>query len=211
MDLTMQRMLALLGSAVVVGFAQTTNNCGDLAGIQIPGTKLEITRAEMAAAGQAPSRRGGAAGPELPRHCRVNGILDRRSGPDGKSYGIRFAVAMPDNWTGQYLQQGGGGLNGTVAEPTGAQAAGDRPALARGFAVATSDTGHQSGGGAFDGSFMQDQQATLDFEFVAIGRLAVVAKQILEAYYGRTPAHSYYVGCSTGGREALLMSQRNPL
>jgi hypothetical protein len=68
---------------------------------------------------------------------------------------------------------------------TGAQAAGDRPALARGFAVATSDTGHQSAGGAFDGSFMQDQQAGLDFEFVGIGRLTVVAKQIIETYYGR--------------------------
>ena len=119
----------------------------------------------------------------LPQHCRVNGILDRRTGPDGKNYGIRFAIAMPDNWTGQYLQQGGGGLNGTVAEPTGSQATGDRPALARGFTVATSDTGHQSGGGgAFDGSFMQDQQAALDFEYVAIGRLAVVAKQIQETY-----------------------------
>jgi feruloyl esterase len=141
----------------------------------------------------------------------VNGILDRRTGPDGKTYGIRFAVAMPDNWTGQYLQMGGGGLNGTVAEPIGGQAAGDRPALARGFAVATSDTGHQSAGGAFDGSFMQDQQSALDFEFVAIGRLTVLAKQIMETYYGKPPTHSYYVGCSTGGREAMLMSQRYPL
>jgi feruloyl esterase len=57
---------------------------------------------------------------------------------------------------------------------------------------------------------MQDQQAVLDFEFIAIGRLTVVAKQIIETYYGRPPAHSYYVGCSTGGREAMLMSQRYP-
>jgi feruloyl esterase len=167
--------LALFASAVAMGFAQAPNKCGDLAKIQIPGTKLEITRAEMVAAGPAPAGRGGVAGPLLPGHCRVNGIFDRRTGPDGKTYGTRFAIALPDNWTGQYLQQGGGGLNGTVAEPIGAQAAGDKPALARGFAVATSDTGHQSGGGAFDGSFMQDQQAALDFEFVAIGRLAVVA------------------------------------
>lgn len=207
----MQRILALLASAAAVGFAQVPNKCGDLAKIQIAGAKIEITRAEMVAAGPATAGRGGPAGPVLPAHCRLNGILDRRTGPDGKTYGIRFAVAMPDNWTGQYLQQGGGGLNGTVAEPAGAQAAGDRPALARGFAVATSDTGHQSAGGAFDGSFMQDQQAALDFEFVAIGRLAVMAKQILETYYGKPPAHSYYVGCSTGGREAMVMSQRYPL
>jgi alpha-beta hydrolase superfamily lysophospholipase len=89
--------------------------------------------------------------------------------------------------------------------------AGDQPALARGFAVATTDTGHQSSGGAFDGSFMQDQQAALDFEFIAIGRVAVLARQIIESYYGRPPSHSYYVGCSTGGREAMLMAQRYPL
>ena len=147
----------------------------------------------------------------LPAHCRVNGIVDKRTGADGKTYGIRFAVALPENWNGNFLQQGGGGLNGTVGEPIGNQAVGDKPALARGFAVASSDTGHQSTGGGFDGSFMQDQQAALDFEFVAIGRLTVLAKQIIAAYYGKPPAHSYYVGCSTGGREAMLMSQRYPL
>ena len=39
----------------------------------------------------------------------------------------------------------------------------------------------------------------------------MVAKQIIAAYYGKPPEHSYYVGCSTGGREAMLMSQRYPL
>jgi feruloyl esterase len=125
----------------------------------------------------------------LPARCRVDGIIDRRTGPDGKTYGIRFAIALPEKWTGQYLQQGGGGLNGTVAEPIGSQAAGTQPALARGFVVATSDTGHQSSGGGFDASFMQDQQAVLDFEFLAIGRLAVVAKRIMEVHYGRAPEH----------------------
>jgi feruloyl esterase len=202
--------LSLICFGTVV-FAQSSTKCAELSKFQMPGDKIEITGAETVAAGPAAGGRGGQTGPMLPAHCRVNGIIDRRTGPDGKTYGIRFAVALPDNWTGQYLQQGGGGLNGTVAEPTGAQAAGDKPALARGFAVATSDTGHQSSGGAFDGSFMQDQQAALDFEFVAIGRLAVIAKQIVETYYGRPPAHSYYVGCSTGGREAMIMSQRYPL
>ena len=198
--------------AMATSYAQSANKCADLTRFRIPGTKIEITRAELVPAGQAPGGRGGPAGPALPAHCRVNGVLDQRTGPDGKTYGIRFAVALPENWTGQYLQQGGGGLNGTVAEPIGGQAAGGQPALARGFAVATSDTGHQSaGGGGFDGSFMQDQQATLDFEYVAIGRLAVLAKQVIETYYGRPPSRSYYVGCSTGGREAMIMSQRYPL
>ena len=190
-------------------FAQSTNKCADLAKFKTLGAKIEITSANIVPQGQGRGGRG-AAGPMLPAHCRVNGILDQRTGPDGKTYGIRFAIAMPDNWTGQYLQQGGGGLNGTVGEPVGGQAAGDQPALARGMAVASSDTGHQSAGGAFDGGFMQDQQGALDFEYVAIGRLAVLAKQVIETYYGRPPAHSYYVGCSTGGREAMIMSQRYP-
>src|SRR4029453_1645704 len=162
-------------------------------------------------AGRAPGARGGPAGPLLPVHCRIDGMMDRRTGTDGKTYGIRFAIALPGNWTGQYLQQGGGGLNGTVAQPTGAQVAGDQPALARGFAVATTDTGHQSSGGAFDGSFMQDQLAALDFEFIAIGRVAVLSRQIMEGSSGGPGALSYYIGCSTGGRGALFMGGLYPL
>jgi feruloyl esterase len=194
----------------VAGFAQSNSKCSEMTKFKTPGMTLEITRAAEIPAGRAQAR-GGAAGPALPAHCRIDGMIDRRTGTDGKTYGIRFAIALPANWTGQYLQQGGGGLNGNVAEPTGAQVSGEQPALARGFAVATTDTGHQSSGGAFDGSFMQDQLAALDFEFVAIGRVAVLAKQVIENYYGRPVAHSYYVGCSTGGREAMLMAERYPL
>ena len=201
----------LLLFTAATGFAQSANKCADLAKFQMPGAKIEITRAEMVAAGPAAGGRG-RPGPMLPAHCRVNGIVDKRTGQDGKTYGIRFAVALPENWNSDYLQQGGGGLNGTVGEPIGNQATGSTSRRsARGFAVATSDTGHQSSGGGFDGSFMSDQQAALDFEFVAIGRLAVLAKQIIATYYGKPAAHSYYVGCSTGGREAMLMSQRYPL
>jgi hypothetical protein len=63
----------------------------------MPGSKIEITRAELFAAGQAPDGRGGPAGPMLLMRCRVDGILDRRSGTDGKTYGIRLAVALPEN------------------------------------------------------------------------------------------------------------------
>jgi hypothetical protein len=58
---------------------------------------------------------------------------------------------------------------------------------------------------------MQDQQAMIDFEYAAIGRVTVIARQIVEAYYAKPPAHSYFSGCSTGGREAMLMTERYPL
>ena len=55
---------------------------------------LEITRAAVIPAGQAQGARG-AAGPMLPAHCRIDGMIDRRTVSDGKTYGIRFAIALP--------------------------------------------------------------------------------------------------------------------
>ena len=101
------------------------------------------------------------------------------------------------------------GLNGSVQFPLGANAAGTDPGLARGFAVASTDTGHEGKGG-FDASFQQDQQASLDFAYVAIGRVAEIAKRIVAQHYGKPAEHSYFAGCSTGGREAMLMAERYP-
>ena len=145
----------------------------------------------------------------LPRDKTLDrSAAERRIGSGGVEYGIRFALALPDDWTGQFLFQGGGGLNGSVNPPLGAAAAGERPALARGFAVVSTDTGHQ--GVVFNGSFFADQEATLNFLYLANGKVTLVAKQLIDAYYRKPAAHSYFVGCSTGGREAMIMSQRYP-
>jgi feruloyl esterase len=143
----------------------------------------------------------------LPAYCKLGATLDRRTGADGKSYGIGFALALPAEWNGRFLFQGGGGLNGSVAPPLGRTGQGDA-ALLRGFAVVTTDTGHA--GAVFDASFMAEQQASLDFAYQAVGRVAVLAKQVLAQHYGRPAAHSYFMGCSTGGREGMLMAQRHP-
>lgn len=140
--------------------------------------------------------------------CRVEGVIDARTGRDGKPYGIGFAVALPADWNGRFLFQGGGGLNGSVQPPQGAQYAGERPALQRGFAVASTDSGHQ--GAVFDGSFLRDQQAAVDFLYQGVATATVIAKQLVAQRYGKAPEHSYFVGCSTGGREAMIMSQRFP-
>src|SRR5580658_5688445 len=101
MNHRMQRfsiLLVLLASGAVAGLAQSPDKCADLAKFQMPGAKMEITRAELVAAGPGAGGRGGQTGPVLPAHCRVNGIMDRRTGADGKTYGIRFAIALPVNW-----------------------------------------------------------------------------------------------------------------
>jgi hypothetical protein len=208
-----------LGSTLLcasIASAQTARTtpgaCDALRQLQVSGVTLAVTGTQWFAAG-APIPGGRAGGPpaasNLPAYCRLDGMIDRRTGTGNTSFGIGFALALPEDWNGRFLFQGGGGLNGSVTPPLGASAAGDRSALARGFAVVSTDTGHQ-GTGAFDGSFAQDQQANLDFAYVAIGRVADLAKRIIAQHYGKAPEHSYFVGCSTGGREAMLMTQRYP-
>ncbi len=190
------------------GLAQAAHRCADLTQYRAPALDLRIEKAKEVPASE-PGERWRSAVAALPSYCRVEGVIDPRTGADGKSYGIGFALALPEPWSGRFLFQGGGGLNGTVASPEGAQAAGGASALARGFAVVTTDSGHK--GKVFDGGFFRDQQASLDFYYVAIGRVAALARELIAWYYGRGAAYAYYVGCSTGGREAMIMSQRYPL
>ncbi|HWK42107.1 MAG TPA: DUF6351 family protein [Croceibacterium sp.] len=151
---------------------------------------------------------GPMAQPALPARCTVEGVINERKGAGGNDYGIHFAIALPDEWSGRFLLQGGGGLNGSVNPPLGPVASGDTVALARGFAVISSDSGHK--GAVFDSSFMADQRAALDFAETSVRTVALLGKEITRAYYGQPAAYSYMTGCSTGGREGMLASQRYP-
>jgi feruloyl esterase len=194
-----------------IACAQTSNKCADLTGFRIPGVPMVITKAATIPASSA-ARPGtaetSATSATIPSHCQADGMIDERTGADGKTYGIGFSLALPDAWNNRFLFQGGGGYNGSVRPPMGAAAAGDNPGLARGFAVVSTDTGHK--GSTFDRSYDADQQASIDFAQVAVGQVAELAKQIIAHYYGQGAQHSYFAGCSTGGREAMLMTQRYP-
>ena len=198
---------------VPLAHAQTAASCADLASLRLDD--VEITKAAPVPAGTTiPGPYPGfpPVGP-LTAHCRVDGVIHRRKGVDGEEFGIGFAVALPEPqaWNGDFMMQGGGGGNGIVSYPTGgASFAGDLPALNRGFAVASTDTGHKAKTGSFDFSFMRDQQAYLDFAYQANAEVAGVAKQIIARYYAKPAAYSYFVGCSTGGREGMILSQRFP-
>jgi Tannase and feruloyl esterase len=184
--------------------------CAALRRLEVPGLALSEVTTEWLAAGSPPPQEPPWVAPlavRLPAYCRLNATLDRRTGADGRSYGIGFALALPADWNGRFLFQGGGGLNGTVAPPLG-RTGQDDAALARGFAVVTTDTGHH--GEVFDASFMAEQQASLDFAYQAVGRVAALGKWIVSQHYGRPAAHAYFMGCSTGGREGMLMAERYP-
>jgi feruloyl esterase len=206
-------LLAIAASTLSSGArAESASACTDLANLKIDG--VEMTKAAAVPEGtviQPPYPGAPNSGP-LPAHCLADGVIHRRKGVDGEEFGIRFEVALPEQaaWNGDFMMQGGGGGNGVVAYPMGASYTGDKPALVQGFAVASTDTGHKSKSGAFDFSFMRDQQAYLDFAYQANAEVAGVAKQIVAHYYAKPASYSYFVGCSTGGREGMILSQRYP-
>jgi pimeloyl-ACP methyl ester carboxylesterase len=199
---------AALFSFTSLTFAQSPAACSALTNYTASGLALKITKASHDTNRQtAPSPFG--PGIALPPHCHVEGELDRRTGSNGKSYALRFAINLPDNWNGRYMFQGGGGLNGSLGEPIGTQATGSQSALARGFAVVSTDSGHE--GQVFDGSFLAEQEAAMNFNFLGNMRVTNATKPIVAEYYKKQINKSYFVGCSTGGREGMIMAQRFPL
>lgn len=149
-----------------------------------------------------------AATPKVPEHCQVDGEIGRRKGIDGQTYVIRFRLRMPtQGWNGRFFMAGGGGTNGSLRESV--------EHVARGYATIGTDGGHDNklndvanaGGSA---SFGVDPQARIDFGYGAYDKVTRVGKALVAAYYGAPAHHAYYVGCSEGGREAMLMTQRFP-
>jgi feruloyl esterase len=154
--------------------------------------------------------------PALPEHCQAGGKLNERTGVNGQQYAIAFQLRLPTTWNGRFFFQGGGGTNGNVAPALGTLQ-GQQPnvALALGYAVVSQDSGHDNmtnGDPARGGTqtFGFDPQARSDFGYSSYHVVTVTAKALVARYYGRPPEKSYYVGCSEGGREALMISQRYP-
>jgi pimeloyl-ACP methyl ester carboxylesterase len=146
----------------------------------------------------------------LPTFCKVTGKMNERIGVNGKGeptpYHIGFEMRLPANWNGRLLYQGGGGNDGVVRPAVGPQATGEKPAIARGFAVVTTDAGHQ--GPSADFGF--DPVARVDNAFNAHDKVAITAKQILQSYYAKPADKSYFIGCSGGGRQGMMFTQRFP-
>ena len=143
---------------------------------------------------------------KFPANCLVRGVLDPRIGVGGVRYGLGFELRMPAHWNGRFLFQGGGGLDGFVAPAVGMIQPGYKSALARGFAVISSDGGHEG----MSAAFAADQQARLDYAYAGLGPVAKLGKQLIGRYYGRPVREAYFAGCSNGGREAMMVAERYP-
>lgn len=208
-----------LRGAVAAGTAAvavTLAGCGgnatsvqtNLACDAITTSALGIAGLKVASAVPVAAKTDGATGAEnYPAHCRVQGSINDRIGIDAKPYAIGFEVRLPTAWNGKFFFQGGGGTNGVIDPALGNLRNTDTSnALSQGYAVASTDGGHNTG--QSDVGFGLDPQARTDYGYNAVGTLTPAAKQIIARTYGRSPERSYFMGCSNGGRDAMVAASR---
>ncbi len=204
-----RKNLALAGAAMagaLVAAPAAAADCGDLAQMALPNGK--VTAATLVAPGafQLPASAGGpppgvAASrfSTLPEFCRVQATLTPSSDSD-----IKVEVWLPaTGWNGKFVGIGNGIWAGQLSyAELGAP-------LSRGYAVATTDTGHTGNG--LTGEFaVGHPEKLVDFGYRAVHEMAVTAKRAIEAFYGRRPVQSYWNSCSTGGRQGLMAAHRYP-
>ncbi len=186
--------------------ATTTLACTSLADAlaALPAVRLTTTR-EVAADAQG-----------NPAHCLVQGEANRRTGIDGRPYAIGFEMRLPEDWNRRFVHQANGGNDGKVVPALGALGILQRPALQRGYAVISSDAGHQeespanaSAGLAKGNIFGEDPQARRDYGYAASDTVYRVAQALMVGRYGQPPQRSYMLGCSNGGRHGLVAASRH--
>ncbi len=190
---------ALLLALTTHGHAlKAASSCESLSSLALPNTS--ITLAKTVAAGAFTLPETGPAVPQfsqLPTFCRVAATLTPSSDSD-----IKIEVWLPAQaWNGKFQAVGNGGWAGTISY--GALAS----ALQEGYATASTDTGHVGGNASFA---IGHPEKVVDFAYRAVHEMAVKSKAIIAAFYDRAPRFSYWTGCSTGGRQALMEAQRYP-
>jgi Tannase and feruloyl esterase len=197
----------LAATADAASASSVSGRCALLAGLKIDRVAIQtavIQPARDAVPGaNLPSMTGtpggGAPVAGLPAFCRVTGAMHPEADSD-----IRFEVWMPlEHWDGRFNGANSGGLAGYINYND--LAAGIRA----GQAVAGSDVGHNALPG--DGSWAKGHPAKVrDYGWRGVHLTAVVGKKLVTALYGRGPEHSYFIGCSNGGRQALMEASRFP-
>lgn len=150
-----------------------------------------------------------ATGNTLGEYCQVRGKILSVSGGDTN---INFAVNFPTKWNNKAIHFGGGGFDGKLINGTETVRFGlpSNPApLAQGYATWGDDSGHQSSS-ITDGSFAMNDEALTNYGGDTLKKTHDVALLLLKQRYGQLPKYSYFLGTSTGGRDALSYIQRWP-
>jgi len=182
-------------------FAQTdpSGACASLSALQLPNTT--ITAAQAVTAGSfTPPGSTNAIG-NLPPFCRVTGVIF----PTSESQ-ILFEVWLPlEKWNGKFSGVGNGGWAGLVSYG----ALGEQ--LRRGYATASTNTGHEAAPGINMARFaFEKPEQLIDFAYRSQHETALKAKALVQAFYSKGPERSYFIGCSSGGYQGLMEAQRFP-
>jgi feruloyl esterase len=191
----MRLFFYFLGVSAMQLFAAT---CEDLSKLSIP--HANVTSAQLVPAGgfPAPPGRGDAkVYAKLPAFCRVAASLH-----PSEDSNIKIELWMPaSSWNGRFHAAVQGGLAGAISYGLMV------PALADGYAAATTDTGHEGNNAEF---MPAHPELLVDFAYRATHEMAENSKVLIAAYYGNAPKRSYFNSCSGGGRQALANAQRFP-
>ena len=115
--------------------------------------------------------------------------------------GISMEAWLPRNWTGRFLSTGNGGISGCIQYEDMAYTS------SLGFATVGANNGHNGTGGT---AFLNNPDVVADFGYRSIHTNTVVGKQISQAFYKKPHTKSYYLGCSTGGRQGFKSAQSFP-
>jgi feruloyl esterase len=169
--------------------------CANLAVLTIPNVVINAATAVAAGAFDPP---GASAPITLPAFCRVEATARPTSDSD-----IKFEVWIPptEAWNGKFQGVGNGGYMGSISYTAMAAA------LRRGYATASTDTGH-SGDDVIFGQGHPEK--VIDYGYRAIHVMTETAKLVIRNATGRFAERSYFVGCSAGGHQALSEAQRYP-
>lgn len=198
-------MTTALAGSLLAGAAQaelTQESCISIASLTYPDLRVE----------QADFLTGDAAviaDKPYPDHCVVRGFLEERVGTDGQNYASGFELRMPVDWNNRFFFQGGGGIDGSIRAAIGTNTGHNPDALTLGYAVASTDGGHNLGSRR-NVSFGAERKALIDYGYNSVELVGITSKALIREAYGSYATYSYFVGFSNGGRQALQSAIRTP-
>jgi Tannase and feruloyl esterase len=139
---------------------------------------------------------------EMPPFCRVRAVAK----PSADSQ-INIEIWLPlAEWNGRFCHAGNGGFGRGFFVPAGFMV----PCLRRGYAVAGTDMGHPRTTGYDARWALHHPEKVVDWAWRANLVTAEFGKLVTARFYGHEARKSYFLGCSDGGREALIFAQRYP-
>jgi len=145
-----------------------------------------------------------------PEYCDVKGTV-ATSGEGAGPNSAGFEAMLPANWNGKFIFDGVGGLAGTLT--SSANLVDQALFLARGYATAITDTGHLNTDPTWEITSPGEPNTpkVVDYFFRAVHEVTLATKLLVKNYYHTTTiAHSYFDGCSNGGKMGLIEAMRFP-